>query len=343
MHRVVAHAGRLETRVITLDDPRAGEFDDSQPHDVIRVRRGWDRRLGVAALNARALDEARRFRPDVVLAAHIVTSPAATAIRRMLGAPVCLYLYAKEIGASPDLAAWAVRHSDAIIAISRYTRQLAHRVGAVPERIRLIPPGVDPARITGEPRSSTPTLLTVARLEDRYKGHDILTRALPLIRARVPGAEWVVIGSGSLRRDIERLACVNGVAGAVRLCGSLPDDERDAWLDRAHVLSMPSRLPAGNAAGEGFGIVFLEAGMHGIPAVAGNVGGAVDAIVEGETGMLVDPTDHVAVANAIADLLADHERASRMGRAGARHAEGFVWPRIARRVEDVLLELALAH
>lgn len=343
VHRIVSHTDRLEVRVITLDHDQAAEFDAGQPHDVVRVRRGWDRRLGVAALNAHALEQARRFRPNVVLAAHIVTAPAAAVIRRVLGIPVVLYLYAKEIGASRQLARWAVKRSDVIIAISRYTEQLALSVGAERERIRLIPPGVDPARITGEPRRSTPTVLTVARLEDRYKGHDVLVRALPLIRARVPGAEWVVIGSGSLRRDIERLARGTRVEHAVRLCGALPDAERDAWLDRAHVLSMPSRLPAGSAAGEGFGIVYLEAGMHGIPAVAGNVGGAVDAVVDGETGLLVDPTDHVAVGNAIADLLNDPARAAEMGEAGARHAEAFAWPLIARRVEDLLLDTARAR
>ena len=343
VHRIVSHADRIEAKVVTLDHDDAADWDARQSHAVVRVKQRWDRRLGIIGLNTRALDEARRFRPDVVLAAHIVTAPAANAIRRALGVPVCLYLYAKEIGGSRRLAAWAVRRSDAIIAISGYTRQLALDIGAPAERIRLIPPGVDPARITGEPRRATPTVVTVARLEDRYKGHDVIVRALPLIRARVPEAEWVVIGSGSLRRDIERLAQSIGIEHAIRLCGSLPDAERDAWLDRAHVLTMPSRLPAGDAAGEGFGIVFLEAGMHGIPSVAGNVSGTVDAIVDGETGLLVDPTDHVAVGNAIADLLADPDRARRMGEAGARHAERFAWPRIAQRVQDLLLDLAVAR
>ena len=343
VHRIVSHSDRIEARVVTLDHDDAAGWDARQSHAVVRVSRRWDRRVGIVGLNARALEEARRFRPDVVLAAHIVTAPAAIAIRRALGVPVCLYLYAKEIGGSRRLAAWAVRRSDAIIAISGYTRQLAVDIGAREDRIRLIPPGVDPARITGERRRATPTVVTVARLEDRYKGHDVLVRALPLIRARVPEAEWVVIGSGFLSRDIERLADSIGVEHAIRLCGSLPDPERDAWLDRAHVLSMPSRLPAGDAAGEGFGIVFLEAGMHGIPSVAGNVSGTVDAIVDGVTGLLVDPTDHVAVGNAIADLLADPDRARRMGEAGARHAERFAWPLIARRVEDLLLELAVAR
>ena len=103
---------------------------------------------------------------------------------------------------------------------------------------------------------------------------------------------------------------------------------------------MPSRLPAGGSGGEGFGIVYLEAGAHGLPVVAGNVGGALDAVADGETGLLVDPTDHVAVADAIADLLADPVRAAGLGRAGVEHARGFGWAATGAKVEALLARTA---
>jgi phosphatidylinositol alpha-1,6-mannosyltransferase len=120
------------------------------------------------------------------------------------------------------------------------------------------------------------------------------------------------------------------------LVGAVGDDQRDEWLDRSHVFAMPSRLPAGGFAGEGFGIVFLEAGLHELPVVAGAVGGARDAVRDGETGLLVDPTDHVAVAQALTTLLRDRGTATRLGRNGAEHARRHAWPRIAARVRDVL-------
>jgi phosphatidylinositol alpha-1,6-mannosyltransferase len=103
------------------------------------------------------------------------------------------------------------------------------------------------------------------------------------------------------------------------------------------VFAMPSRVPA-RSAGEGFGIVYLEAGVHGLPVVAGRAGGALDAVLDGSTGLLVDPTDHVQVAQAITRLLTDRESAARMGAAGSERARNFSWPIIAGRVEQLIVE-----
>jgi phosphatidylinositol alpha-1,6-mannosyltransferase len=181
-------------------------------------------------------------------------------------------------------------------------------------------------------------IVTVARLADRYKGHDVMLHALPLIRARVPDVKWIVIGDGPLREPLERRAAALGLNRDVRFLGSVSDQERDRWLDQARVFAMPSRLSS-SGGGEGFGIVYLEAGSHMLPVVAGNVGGAVEAVVDGVTGLLVDPTEPAAVANAIADLLIDRRRAEALGRAGAARARDFSWPTIAKQVEDLLREV----
>jgi phosphatidylinositol alpha-1,6-mannosyltransferase len=204
--------------------------------------------------------------------------------------------------------------------------------------MRLIPPGVD---LPPDPRplpAEHPTFVTVARLTHHYKGHDVLMRSLALIRERVPDVEWVVIGDGPLRADLERLAGSLGVADSIRFLGSVSDEQRNLWLRRADLLAMPSRLPGGGLAGEGFGIVYLEAGAYGKPVVAGNVGGAVDAVLDGQTGLLVDPTDPVAVGAAITKLLLDEQLARRLGSAGAQRARSFAWPVIVQRLEAVLLE-----
>jgi phosphatidylinositol alpha-1,6-mannosyltransferase len=340
-HRIARHLRGAQVEVLTLDGPGATAFDRAQALDVRRVPvRAGARRLALALLNLRAVARALRFRPDVVLSGHIVTSPAASTLRRLKSIPFVQYVHSDEIRGRPHLAGFALCRADAVVAVSQHARSMALLAGAPPDRLHVIPNGVDlPAGRAGV-RTAHPTIVTVARLRDRYKGHDVLVRAMPLILARAPDAEWVIVGDGPLRPELERLAADHGLSGRARFLGRISDSERDAWLERAHVFAMPSRLPESGIGGEGFGIVFLEASAHGLPVVAGNVAGAVDAVVDGETGLLVDPTDHVAVADAVSELLVDRARAEALGRAGAARAQGFAWPIIAEQVERLLLEVA---
>jgi phosphatidyl-myo-inositol dimannoside synthase len=335
--RLVESFEQFEVRVVALDQPGAEAFDRAADLDVVRTSRPAIPKSSNLLLNVRAAREAMRFRPDVVLAAHIIVAPAAALIRRMAGAPFVLYVHGNEVAARPRLTRFAVRSATACIAVSSYTRGLATDAGADAARVHCIPPGVDLPSVKRADRDERPTVLTLARLTAPYKGHDVLIRALPRIKDAVPQVAWVVVGDGPLRGELAELARSQGVGDSTAFAGALPDDQRDAWLDRAHVFAMPSRLPPGGKGGEGFGIVYLEAGAHGLPVVAGNVAGALDAVVDGETGLLVDPTDPRAVADAVSELLLDPERAEALGRAGRVRAQGFAWPRIAARVEDLLI------
>jgi phosphatidylinositol alpha-1,6-mannosyltransferase len=340
-HRLAAGIESFQTNVVALDSPGGRLFDAGGE---LAVRRVGAARLGARErnllLNGAGVLEAVRFRPDVTLTTHIVTSPAAAAIRYARSARTVQYFHAKEISAKPRLAAFATRQAHAVIAVSAYTQGLIAATGAPLTGLRLIPPGVDLPRDPRPqpPPAEQPTLLTISRLEDRYKGHDVMLRALALVRAEVPHATWVVIGDGPLRGELEALAASCGVADAVRFLGSVSDEQRDSWLARAHVFVMPSRLPGGSSAGEGFGIVYLEAAAHGMPVVAGNVAGALDSVADGESGLLVDPSDPHAVADAVSRVLLDRDLARRLGSAGAERAQRFAWPVIVERVEALLLE-----
>ncbi len=338
-HRLAVGMSSFETMTVALDCEGAAAFDRGSEAPVIRVGAGHlPRAARNGLLNLVALRSALSFRPEVTLHLHIVSSPAATLLRRALGAPSVQYFHAKEITARPRLAAFAAERADAVIAVSAYCAELIAATGAAPARVRLISPGVD---IPGDPapeRQERPTIVTIARLEDRYKGHDVMLSALALVRERVPDAQWVVVGEGSLRAELEQRTCAQGLSDSVRFLGAVPDGERDRWLRRADLLAMPSRLPGAGRAGDAFGIVFLEAAAYGKPVVAGNVGGALDSVSDGESGLLVDPCDPRAVADAIVRLLSDRELAGRLGRAGAARAREFAWPVVAERVEELLLE-----
>jgi phosphatidylinositol alpha-1,6-mannosyltransferase len=344
VHRLAQTMSGFQTEVLTLRSPRARQFDREAEVIIRRVGgRFGSGRTRILELNAAGLMRAARFKPHVMLSAHLVTSPAAAAIRRLRGGRTAQYFYANEIPGKPRLAAFAAAQADVVIAISAYTASLIAATGASTANVRLVAPGVDipadPAPLPGE----RPTVLTVAQLKHAYKGHDVLISALSLVRARVPDVEWVVIGEGPLRSDLERLASAAGLAGSARFLGAVSDTERACWLRRADVLAMPSRLPDGRLGGEGFGIAYLEANAYGKPVVAGNVAGALDAVAHGVSGLLVDPTDASAVSDALSRLLLDRELAQRLGREGAARARHFAWSKVAGRVEAILMEGAEAN
>jgi glycosyltransferase involved in cell wall biosynthesis len=291
-------------------------------------------------LNVLTVQRALEHRPDVVLLGHILCGPASLIAGRLTRAPVVQYAHAKELAARPTLASAILSRTDATIAVSTHTAALATSLSADPKRLRIILPGCDPSELAGPPvreRTGPPTIVTVARLMDRYKGFDVMLRALPLVRKRVPDARWVIVGDGPLAEMLKGTAEAFGVRDACEFTGRLSDQQRDAWLNRAHVFAMPSRLDAQeHGGGEGLGIVYLEAGAHRVPAVAGCVGGSVEAVIEGETGLLVDATDQVAVADALCTLLVDRELGSRLGEAGAARSRELSWQRMANSVDDVL-------
>ena len=148
----------------------------------------------------------------------------------------------------------------------------------------------------------------------------MLFRALPLVRSRVPNAHVHVVGDGVLRGRLESLANGLGMSDAVTFHGWVDDEERNEIMRRASVFAMLSRVDA-LGSGEGFGIVYIEAGSLGLPVVAGRAAGAVDAVVEGVTGILVDPEDHVAGADAIVSIRSDQRLAQQMGKAGREHEQ----------------------
>lgn len=334
--RLVEHSG-FSYEVVALGDVGSGKHS-RDTRSVIRVAWTGDRHLAVMALNATTIRRALATRPDAVVSAHIVAGPGALAVQRLTGTPAIQYLHSSELGARPRLTRVISRAAAASIAVSEFTKKQAVTLGAPSERLRVILPGVDAARAieAGPALNGRRTIITVARLEDRYKGFDVLVRALPLVQARVPDVRWVLVGDGPLRHEIAALAAGLGVSHLVTFAGMVDDRSRDRLLAQADVFAMPSRLIPGGRGGEGFGIAYLEAGVHRLPCVVGNVGGAAEAVVNGETGLAVDPTDHVAVADALSKLLINPELRDRLGEGGHRRALDLSWTRMAREVDQLI-------
>ncbi len=173
---------------------------------------------------------------------------------------------------------------------------------------------------------SLPSIVVVGRLAERYKGHDVLLRALDLVGDQVPEAELHVVGAGPLRPELERSRRL-GVDSRQRSTARSPtrvgmrssrgDGVRDAEPRRAR------------GAGEGFGIVYTEAGAHGLAVVAGNAGGALDAWWIGKRGCSL--SDRSSGSRGSADGLLRDATAREMGRAGWERARTLSWDQAAER------------
>ncbi len=338
--RVVQHFSRVECMVVTTTRRNSANSDAQFGFVIRRIPPILGQsKTRLAMLNLGGCLAGIRWRPQVVLSAHVAVAPAAIALSRLLRIPYVQYFYGMEVTAHPGLTRASVANARTVIVISRYTANLLEQVGARSSETVLIHPGTDLLSPPGGSYARDAVILTVSRVAEFYKGHDVLLRAIPIVLSKVPGARWVVIGDGPLLGPFERLTSALGLGGIVDWLGAVPDRVRDEWFAKATVFAMVSRLQPDNA-GEGFGIVYLEAAAHGLPVVAGNCGGAPEAVTDGVTGILVDPTDHLAVAAALTTILVERELAAAMGVAGKRRAKDFAWESIANAVERVLLNAA---
>jgi phosphatidylinositol alpha-1,6-mannosyltransferase len=184
-----------------------------------------------------------------------------------------------------------------------------------------------------------PLVTCVSRLVPR-KGQDVLIRAMPAIRRRVPDAVLLIVGGGTYREHLEELAR-DAPSGSVIFAGEVSEAELPRYYAAGDAFAMPCRSRFAGLEVEGWGNVFLEAAACGRPAVAGDSGGAAEAVVDGETGLVVDGRHTGAVAEAVGALLADPQRAERMGKAARGRVERYyTWPLIAARLAKWLREAA---
>jgi glycosyltransferase involved in cell wall biosynthesis len=274
------------------------------------------------ALPFRVARELRRFRPDAVLVQGAQETALVLAARRLAGVRtrvildvhgdprVATRLYGSRLRRLLDpvadaLARVALRRADAIRTVSGFTTGLVRAAGREPTAE--FPAYMDLRPFTDPPVAplpDAPRALFVGVLE-RYKGIDVLERAWPLVRARVPGAELHLVGRGSLPPP---------AGPGIRWTPELPTAAVATALDEARCLVLPSRS-------EGMGRVIVEAFCRGRAVVGSDDGGIPDLVRDGGSGLLVPPGDAEALADALARVLGDPELASRLG-AGARDAAG---------------------
>jgi glycosyltransferase involved in cell wall biosynthesis len=271
----------------------------------------WPASLRTVAFATEVVVRALVDRPTFILCTHVHFSPIAAWLKRFAGIRFAAVAHGVEV--------WNVRRralrptlleADRVFAVSQCTRErMCAEMQLDPGRTAILPDTFDSTRFVPGPkpgyllkryglRHDQPVILTVGRLsrEEQYKGYDQILRALPAIRKAVPEARYILVGRGSDRPRVEALVRELDLADAVTLAGFIAPEELCDHYNLCDVFAMPSK-------GEGFGIVFLEALACGKPVLAGNRDGSVDALLDGELGVLVDPDNVNQIAETIAQIL----------------------------------------
>jgi glycosyltransferase involved in cell wall biosynthesis len=303
-----------------------------------------------AGFAARGFREALVARPDIVLSLHVGLLPVARAISRATRSELAMLGVGREVwGSLPRATRRRVQSCDRLLAISSFTAGvLAQRIGMPRDGIAVVALPVDESVLAaaavaiGDARNR-PVLLTVSRVsrQDRYKGHFTIAQSLPRVLEAHPGARWIVAGAGddllALQAECRRL----GVLDAVSFEGRVPDARLAELYRSACAFVMPSvtDLRSDRPTGEGFGLVYAEAGAFGVPSIASTAGGGAAELVEdGVTGMTVAPGDSAALAAAITEMLADSDLRTRLGTAARARVMGRHVP--SRFTEDLRQALA---
>jgi glycosyltransferase involved in cell wall biosynthesis len=200
-------------------------------------------------------------------------------------------------------------------------------------RVTVAPPGIDARYSPGGTRSATPLVVAVGRLVP-VKRFDLLLRALVEAKATRPDLRAVIIGEGYERPALESLRAELGAEGWIELPGRVSDEELISWYRQAWVVASSSQR-------EGWGMTLTEASACGTPAVATAIAGHADAVMHGESGLLVDrPED---LGQALARVLSDDVLRNRLAKGALHRARWFTWPATARRALEALAQEATAR
>jgi phosphatidyl-myo-inositol dimannoside synthase len=338
-----AASHRLEYRLLSLNDTQ--ELHRMRVGEREFVFTGAAR--GKTRFAATALRAAAR-RPKLVLAAHPNLAPIVRGMH--LVAPrmksiVCTH--GVEVWEPlPAMRRKSLCRATLVLAPSRATADFVISLqGVAPERVRVLPWGLDPdfeTKMAGATAAKLPdafpsgrVILTVGRwlATERYKGMDTLIMAMPRLLLRWPELQLVMVGAGDDREWLEAIARESGVWRHVHFLSDLSYGELSACYAAAEVFALPSR-------GEGFGFVYLEAMARGKPVIGGAHGGAPEVIVDGATGYLVQHGDPVQLATSLDTLLANPELAKQMGGRGRERVEKeFRFSVFAKAFKKILREL----
>jgi phosphatidylinositol alpha-1,6-mannosyltransferase len=344
--------GFFASDVVVVAPAREGwkKVDEQLPYEVIRLPGSYLR--ATRRVYRAIVEAAERFEVDAVhFLAALPLGRLGPRVRQATGLPFTVIAHGTGeilLPARVPFARRALRRvlseADVVLPVSEFTEAAVDHITNGAAETVVVPPSVDVNRFSldvsgADVRSryglaASFVVLFVSRLVKR-KGADILIRALA-----ETDAVALIAGTGSERASLERLAREAGVADRVVFAGFVPDVSLPHFYAAADCFCMPCSTRMRGLDTEGFGIVYLEAQATGLPCIAGRCGGSAEAVVQGETGAILDEPTPQTVASAIEVLSNDPALCARLGAAGRVRMEREFAPEVAAgRIEETLQEI----
>ena len=227
----------------------------------------------------------------------------------------------------------ALQKSDNVIANSRFTKELALKLGI--KNVTVINPGCNyPIKVHEESKiyakkifeNSSPKLITISRLDGR-KSHQNILMTIKNLLPKYPNLKYISIGDGDERKNLQNLRKELSLENNVDLIFKSSEQEKVGLLEQSDIFIMPSVVYKKSV--EGFGIAFIEAACYGKPSIGGIYGGEADAIKSGETGYLCNGNDLNALYETLLKILSN-EQYKKLGENAFKFSKNFNWDKIIK-------------
>ncbi len=320
------------------------EFDKKQNFKIIRERKK-------ISLYFTFFSTLRRERIEKILVAHRANyAHLASWANTFFKIPYDIIVYGGEILLSERKRSIQKNFERAkkVITISNFTKEKLIEIGIPARKIVVIHPGVDPVKFNPglDPSSvkkkynlgNKKVVLTVSHLVKR-KGHQNVLKALPQVLEKVPNLIYLIVGKGEEEEKLKGAVKDLKLKDKVIFTGEITGEELPLYYAACDVFIMPSYEIKGRGDVEGFGIAYLEANACEKPVIGGRSGGVPDAVIDGETGLLVDPLDINQIAEALVKLLTNFELTRKLGKKGRERVEKELnWQEMARRIKGIINE-----
>ena len=293
------------------------------------------------------------WRPEVVHAHDWLTAWAGDTLKTLFAVPLVATVHATERGrhgghlppglpgAINSVEWWLTYQARLVIACSQFmVREVVSDFELPPEKVHLVPNGVDVARwvrgdsgdtdepVGAQPDPAAPLVVAWGRIQYE-KGFQVLARAIGELRGRLPGLRCVIAGRGTYLPELQTQIDMEGVSDLVQLAGFVPDDELRGLLAQAACVVIPSLY-------EPFGIVALEGMAAGAPTIVARTGGLAEIVGGTDAGLLFEPGNHHALADAIERVVHQPDLALQLRlRAAELLQQSYTWDAIAASTAEV--------